>query len=157
MLESPSIPFQIRWSYSEVSTLESISNDWWRCKDHKLVIWMLLGHMGACCEKMSKLVIFVLCKLSLSLTNAVLVANTRHNVTTERSVLTMCYQRRADTNSVRAHCDTFTCHDDVIKWKHFPCNWPLVRGIHRSPVNFPHKWLVTWSLMFSLVLASTNG
>ena len=29
-------------------------------------------------------------------------------------------------------------HDDVIKWKHFPCYWPFVRGIHRSPVNFPH-------------------
>ena len=23
-------------------------------------------------------------------------------------------------------------HDDVIKWKHFPRNWPFVRGIHRS-------------------------
>ena len=23
-------------------------------------------------------------------------------------------------------------HDDVIKWKHFPCNWPFVLGIHRS-------------------------
>ena len=22
--------------------------------------------------------------------------------------------------------------DDVIKWKHFPRNWPFVRGIHRS-------------------------
>ena len=21
--------------------------------------------------------------------------------------------------------------DDVIKWKHFPRNWPFVRGIHR--------------------------
>ena len=30
-------------------------------------------------------------------------------------------------------------HDDVIKWKHFPRNWPLVQGIHRSPVNSPHK------------------
>ena len=26
-------------------------------------------------------------------------------------------------------------HDDVIKWKHFPCYWPFVRGNHRSPVN----------------------
>ena len=25
-------------------------------------------------------------------------------------------------------------HDDVIKWKHFPCYWPFVRGIHRSLV-----------------------
>ena len=32
-------------------------------------------------------------------------------------------------------------HDDVIKWKHFPCYWPFVRGIHRSPVNSPHKGL----------------
>ena len=23
-------------------------------------------------------------------------------------------------------------HDDVIKWKHFPRNWPFVRGIDRS-------------------------
>ena len=23
-------------------------------------------------------------------------------------------------------------HDDVIKWKHIPRNWPFVRGIHRS-------------------------
>ena len=23
-------------------------------------------------------------------------------------------------------------HDDVTKWKHFPRNWPFVRGIHRS-------------------------
>ena len=30
-------------------------------------------------------------------------------------------------------------HDDVMKWKHFPRYWPFVRGIHRSPVNSPHK------------------
>ena len=30
-------------------------------------------------------------------------------------------------------------HDDVIKWKHFPRNWPFVREIHQSPVNFPHN------------------
>ena len=27
-------------------------------------------------------------------------------------------------------------HDDVIRWKHFPRNWPFVRGIHRpGPVT----------------------
>ena len=30
-------------------------------------------------------------------------------------------------------------HDDVIKLKHFPCYWPVVCGIPRSPVNSPHK------------------
>ena len=30
-------------------------------------------------------------------------------------------------------------YDDVIKWKHFPRYWSFVQGIHRSPVNSPHK------------------
>ena len=30
-------------------------------------------------------------------------------------------------------------HDDVIKWKHFLRYWPFVLGVHRSPVNSPHK------------------
>ena len=41
-------------------------------------------------------------------------------------------------------------HDDVIKWKHFPHNWPFVRGSHRSPVNSPHKGQWRRALMFSL-------
>ena len=36
-------------------------------------------------------------------------------------------------------------HDDVIKWKHFLRYWPFVWGIHRSPVNSPHKRPVTRS------------
>ena len=48
-------------------------------------------------------------------------------------------------------------HDDVIKWKHFPRYWPLVRGIHRSPVNSPHKGQWRGALMFSLVCVWTNG
>ena len=42
---------------------------------------------------------------------------------------------------------------DVIKWKHFPHNWSFVRGIHRSPVNSPHKGQWRRALMFSLVCA----
>ena len=47
-------------------------------------------------------------------------------------------------------------HDDVIKWKHFPRNWPFVRGIHRSPVNSPHKGQWRGALMFSLICAWIN-
>ena len=47
-------------------------------------------------------------------------------------------------------------HDDVIKWKHFPRNWPFVREIHRSPVNFPHKGQWRGALMFSLMYAWIN-
>ena len=52
-------------------------------------------------------------------------------------------------NSVSAslHCR----HDDVIKWKHFPRYWSFVQGIHRSPVNSPHKGQWRGALMFSLI------
>ena len=39
-------------------------------------------------------------------------------------------------------------HDDVIKWKHLPRYWPFVRGIHRSPVNSPHKGQWRWADVF---------
>ena len=41
--------------------------------------------------------------------------------------------------------------DDVIKWKHFPRYWSFVRGIHRSPLNSPHKGQWRGALMFSLI------
>ena len=48
-------------------------------------------------------------------------------------------------------------HDDVIKWKHFQRYWPLVRGIHRSPVNSPHIGQWRGALMFSLICTWING
>ena len=51
----------------------------------------------------------------------------------------------------------FTKHDDVIKWNHFPRYWPFVRGIHRSPVNSPHKGQWRGALMFTLICARING
>ena len=48
-------------------------------------------------------------------------------------------------------------HDDVIKWKHFPRYWPFVRGIHRSPVNSPHKGQWRGALMFSLICVWKNA
>ena len=53
-------------------------------------------------------------------------------------------------------------HDDVIKWKHFlhywpfVCYWPFVRGIHRSPVNSPHKGQWHGALMFSVICTWMN-
>ena len=44
--------------------------------------------------------------------------------------------------------DTLGHHDDIIKWKHFPHNWPF-----RSPVDSPH----TGALMFSLIYAWANN
>ena len=50
----------------------------------------------------------------------------------------------------------YLSHDDVIKWKHFPRYWPFVRGIHRSPVNSPHKGQWHGALMFSLISVWKN-
>ena len=47
-------------------------------------------------------------------------------------------------------------HDDVIKWKYFPRYWPFVRGIHRSPVNSPHKGQWRGTLVFPLICAWIN-
>ena len=54
-------------------------------------------------------------------------------------------------------CKIAIFHDDVIKWKQFPRYWPFVRGIHRSPVNSPHKGQWRGALMFYLVCARING
>ena len=46
--------------------------------------------------------------------------------------------------------ESVTYHDDVIKWKHFPRYWLSMWGIHRLPVNSPHKahnaelWCFLW-------------
>ena len=52
---------------------------------------------------------------------------------------------------------THSFDDDVIKWKHFPRYWPFVRGIHRSPVNSPHKGQWLGALMLSLMCARINS
>ena len=59
-------------------------------------------------------------------------------------------------NMVRGVCKQWRHHDDVIKWKHFPRYWPSVRGIHRSPVNSPHKGQWRGALMFSFIFAWMN-
>ena len=48
-------------------------------------------------------------------------------------------------------------HDDVMKWKYFPCYWPFVRRIHRSPVNSPHKCQWRGALKLSLICVWMNG
>ena len=48
-------------------------------------------------------------------------------------------------------------HDDIIKWKYFLHYWPFVGGIHRAPVNSPHKGQWRRALMFPLICAWING
>ena len=48
---------------------------------------------------------------------------------------------------------TWWCH----QMKLFPRHWSFVRGIHRSPVNSPHKGQWRGALMFSLICAWING
>ena len=47
-------------------------------------------------------------------------------------------------------------HVEVIKWKHFPRHWSLVREIHWSTVDSPHIRQWRESLIFSLICVWTN-
>ena len=44
-------------------------------------------------------------------------------------------------------------HDDVIKWKHFPCYWPFVRGIHRRQRPVARSFDVFFDLRLNLQLS----
>ena len=54
-------------------------------------------------------------------------------------------------------CWMLEFHDDVIEWNNFPRYWPFVRGIHRSPVNSPHKGQWRRALVCSLFCACISG
>ena len=61
-------------------------------------------------------------------------------------------------NNMGATGPIITTHDyDVIQWKHFPCYWPFVQGIHWSPVNSPRKGQWRGALMFSLICTWMKG
>ena len=62
-------------------------------------------------------------------------------------------QRCSTTGMVQQGCCYSHIHGDVIKWKHFPRHWPFVWGIHRSPVNSPHKGQSRGALMLSSICA----
>ena len=47
-------------------------------------------------------------------------------------------------------------NNDVIKWKHFLRYWPFVRGIHRSPMDSPHKGQWSGALVFHLMCATNK-
>ena len=54
-----------------------------------------------------------------------------------RKVCQMIKCQMSDLPETHVHLTStaHTYHDDVIKWKYFPCYWPFVREIHR------HRWI----------------
>ena len=82
----------------------------------------------------------------------------RRETKAKQCTRTWCVANLCPWMSCHTYMYTLTFyHDDVIKWKHFPRYWPFVRGIHRSPVNSPHKGQWRRALMFSLIYARING
>ena len=77
----------------------------------------------------------------------------------------LCYQLFMDSCHLLTHIHQGSlhrygvdwAHDDIIKWKHFLRYWPFVRGIHRSPVNSPHKGQWCRALMFFFICTWING
>ena len=57
-----------------------------------------------------------------------------------RKLLTANYQSSVcSTKKYQCKASIAFLHDDVIILKHFPRYWPFVLGIHRWPMNSPHK------------------
>ena len=79
-----------------------------------------------------------------------------HNITLSYSFFSAAIDWHDAIEVCSSGYDWRYIHDDVIKRKHFPRNWPFVREIHRSPVNFPHKGQWRGALMFSLIYAWIN-
>ena len=79
----------------------------------------------------------------------------KQNICSDTSLFQFCV-----TVALAFACYTFghksqSNHNDVIKWKYLRY-WPFVRGIHRSPLNSPHKGQWRGALMFSLICAWIN-
>ena len=49
-----------------------------------------------------------------------------------------------------------TTHDDVRLWECFPHYWPFVRGIHRRPMDSPHKGPVMCNLDVLFVIVGRD-
>ena len=67
----------------------------------------------------------------------------------------ICFSLRG--NQTTSIVGRVSIHDDIIKWKHFPRYWRFVRGIHRWPVNSPHKGQWCWALMFFVMCVWINS
>ena len=82
---------------------------------------------------------------------------TRWNIKSEKQYANLCFKHFSRPDDFQGRVTIMpSCHDDVIKWKNFPRNWPFMRGIHWSPVNSPHKDQWRGALMFSLIYAWIN-
>ena len=92
-------------------------------------------------------------KTQLHWKRSVIILTEFSSLTAPKVVKTRIFGAASNGNFI----EMMTFHDDVIKWKRFPYYWPFVRGIHRSPVNSPHKGQWREALIFSLICAWING
>ena len=77
--------------------------------------------------------------------------------TTPYGVTTLQWNNQTKENSSNTISYNVLYHNDVIKWKYFSRYWSFVRGIHRSPVNSPHKGQWRGAFMFSLICVWINA
>ena len=72
-----------------------------------------------------------------------------HTLTSDCNVRYVIFQQNLFSNHQSCDCLLNRLFKARIKENiKAPCHWPLCWGIHRWPVNSPHKWPVIWK-MFS--------
>ena len=128
----PAFPtqFNILDTKVPINTLHSVSFDKWQARPRLFSAWCCVQRTVSIFDKTS------LKKISQNL-----------------EILTLSRgQRWGHLGSL-----LFCPRDDVIKWKYTRRYWPFVRGIHRWPVDSPHKGKWRTALMISSMCAWTNG
>ena len=93
----------------------------------------------------------------------VLHTSDQNNSDMRRWAFLCSYNRRDNNPIIKHHHPQYTPLKKVQYpwWRHqmetFPRYWPFVQGIHRSPVNSPHKGQWRGALGFSLICAWIDG
>ena len=60
------------------------------------------------------------------------------------------FTQKIFTSNETKPCYMINSHDDVIKWTHFLCYWPFVRGIHQWIPRTKASDVELWSLLWSV-------
>ena len=149
------------WNSQSTTTLSALSNASWYCQYDNVMEYILalcesdIFHCHGC-------VLFHAISAH-NMKKAQHYSSLNHRSSGGKRVIYACSLRTSTSSiicQINAHMRTkislFTS-GDIIQLNHFPRNWPIVRGIHQSPVNSPHKGQWRGALMCSLICGWKNA
>ena len=126
-------------SYDSYCTMITVDSAWW-----VLMPWCLFGARASATIIMTQTGRWIM-RFPFLCNVAAMIGN---DLSTTKGLCYHTQPRTRDQPVKRTHIQHAF---DSMAWWHFPRYWPFVRGIHRSPVNSPHRGQWRGALMFSLI------